>query len=43
MDRYVPEFDEETRLAKYAAWKRAVERAMHWAQDDRAPCPVPGQ
>ncbi|ELR23639.1 glycerol kinase [Acanthamoeba castellanii str. Neff] len=34
MHRFTPEFDEETRRTKYAAWKRAVERAMHWAQDD---------
>jgi len=37
MQQYVPQFDEQTRQARYAVWKRAVERSLGWEQHDGRP------
>ena len=32
---FKPEMDEKTRVAKYAGWKKAVERSMKWAEEEK--------
>jgi glycerol kinase len=32
--RWEPEWDEPTREAGYAGWKRAIERTLNWADVD---------